>query len=210
MGYDKNNMRILFQGDSVTDCSRIREEREDLGKGYPHFVSALFLAEHPDMEIEFINRGISGNRVKDLASRWDEDCIALKPDMVSILIGVNDCWRRYDANDPTSAEEFENTYRSILKRVKDELDAKIILCEPFVLPVVKEQWEWREDIDPKIAKVRMLAQEFNALYVPLDGLFARAASYGNRKKWVKDGVHPTPSGHALIAKSWMETIAPVL
>ncbi|MBN1934484.1 MAG: GDSL family lipase, partial [Anaerolineae bacterium] len=126
---------VLFQGDSITDAGRSRENDVDLGRGYAALVAAWFGAAWPEKRARFVNRGISGNRAKDLAARWQPDCLALKPNLVSILIGINDTWRRYDRNDPTSAEAFEVSYRAILTQVRDQLGARLVICEPFLLPV---------------------------------------------------------------------------
>lgn len=202
----QKNWRVLFQGDSVTDAGRIYEDSKDLGRGYPVMVASLFNSFYPEKNVRFINRGISGNRVKDLEARWQRDCMELKPDLVSILIGINDCWRRYDSNDPTSVEEFENTYRKILMDVKEHTDAKLIIMEPFLLPVFDYQNDWREDLDPKIHAARNLAREFDAVLIPLDGIFAQAATIKEPTFWSADGVHPTLSGHALIARNWLDTV----
>lgn len=196
---------VLFQGDSITDAGRSREDDSNLGNGYAMMTAAWFSTLYPEKQVRFINRGISGDRVKDLQRRWKEDCLDLKPMWVSILIGINDCWRRYDSNDPTSVGDFEAVYRDILRQVKDGLNARIILCEPFVLPVPEDRKRWREDLDPKIDVVRNLAREFGALLVPLDGLFAQASTLRNPGFWAPDGVHPSPAGHALITKAWLQT-----
>ncbi len=197
---------VLFQGDSITDAGRDRYDLKDLGKGYPLLTAGLVGMMYPELNITFLNRGISGDRVKDLQARWQEDCIDLKPTWVSVYIGINDCWRRYDAQDPTSVEDFKTGYRELLKQTKEKLDAKLILMEPFVLPYPEDRKAWREDLDPKIMAVRELAAEFDALLVPLDGLFAAAAARREPAYWTPDGVHPTPAGHALIAQAWMETM----
>jgi lysophospholipase L1-like esterase len=197
---------VLFQGDSITDAGRVRDNSSDLGKGYALMTAALFGSSYPEQQVTFLNRGISGNRVKDLRSRWGEDCIELGPSWVSIYIGINDCWRRYDRNDPTSAEEFEEGYRELLVRTKEELGAKLIMIEPFVLPVPEDRKLWREDLDPKINVVRELAREFGALLVPLDGIFAQASMLAPSSYWAPDGVHPSPAGHALIAKAWLKAV----
>jgi len=202
----KNNSIVLFQGDSITDAGRSRTNDNDLGHGYPFIIASLFSAKYPEKNVKFINRGISGNRVKDLKARWKEDCLDIKPDWVSILIGINDCWRRYDRNDPTSVEDFENGYRDILTRTANETNARLILCEPFVLPVPEDRKAWREDLDPKIHVVRQLAREFNAIYIPLDGIFAAASVKREPAFWAADGVHPTSAGHALIAMEWLKAI----
>lgn len=197
---------VLFQGDSITDAGRNRQDPHSLGFGYAAMAAAWFGALYPDRRVTFLNRGISGNRVKDLVARWDEDCIALKPDWVSILIGINDCWRRFDRNDPTSVEEFEDGYRRILAKTREKTQAQIILCEPFVLPYPEDRLTWRVDLDPKIQAVRKLAREFDAYYVPFDGIFAQACSRTAPEYWAGDGVHPTPAGHALMAQAWLRTV----
>jgi lysophospholipase L1-like esterase len=134
----------------------------------------------------------------------------LKPDVVSILIGINDCWRRYDSNDPMSTEEYKKNYHYILSEIKEKLNAQIILCEPFVLPVTEEQKKfWREDLDPKIQAVRELAREFNAIFIPFDGMFAAAAVKQAPEYWAADGVHPTQAGHALMSQKWLEAVGAI-
>lgn len=195
---------ILFQGDSITDADRNREIATDLGKGYVNEINSLLSADGQNKNIEITNRGISGDRVIDLSKRWDKDCISINPTVVSILIGINDCWRRYDNNDPTIADEFEKDYRYILNQVKERTDAKIILCEPFVLPIPEDRIQWREDLDPKIKAVRELSKEFDALYLPLDKIFREASVSVAPILLAEDGVHPTPKGHNLIAKEWIK------
>ena len=197
---------VLFQGDSITDAGRSRQDGNDLGQGYPALVAAWYAALHPEKRVRFINRGISGNRAKDLRGRWQSDCLDLHPTLVSILIGINDTWRRYDSGDPTSAEEYEAHFRAILEPVRDGLHAQIIVLEPFSLPVPADRAAWRVDLDPKIAVARTLAREFGATFVPLDGLFAGAAAEREMGFWLPDGVHPSPAGHALIAQAWLRAI----
>ena len=197
---------VLFQGDSVTDCGRSRENDSLLGSGYVNMIAAQFTVMYPELEVQFINRGISGNRVKDLVARWDADCINLKPNIVTILIGINDTWRRYDSNDPTSTVVFQADYRELLTRIRSELDAQIILMDPFVLPAPPDRRTWREDLNPRIDGVRELAREFGAQYIPLDGIFAAAAMKAPCTVWCGDGVHPTQAGHALIANSWLDVV----
>lgn len=202
----KDGELVLFQGDSITDAGRNRNDINDLGLGYPMFIASWFSALYPDKNVRFINRGISGDRVRNLKARWQEDCLDLKPDWISILIGINDCWRRYDSNDPTSVEAFESDYRYILDQVKEKLNAKIILCEPFVLPTPEDRVQWREDLDPKIHVVRKLAREYGAIFIPLDGIMAQACARKEPAFWAADGVHPTPAGHALIAQAWLKAV----
>lgn len=202
---------ILFQGDSITDCLRYVEEPlvdpMKLGRGYAYAAANALIAQYPELNLKFYNRGISGNRSADLVSRWDEDAIALKPDVLSILIGVNDTWRRYDNNDPTSAEQFEKNYRNILERTKAALpDTKIVMIEPFLLHVSPEIEAWREDLNPKILAARRLAVEFADVYIPMDGYFAAASVQQKPSTWSGDGVHPAGPGIALIAQKWVEAV----
>ena len=203
----KRDSVVLFQGDSITDAGRSYEDDSSLGTGYGMMSAAWFGAVHPELNVKFLNKGTSGNTVLNLKERWEKDCIAYKPDMVSILIGINDCWRRFDRNMPTSVEDFKADYHGILLDIKEKLGARIILCEPFLLPITEEQKKfWREDLDPKIHAVRELAREFNAIYVPFDGIFAAASMKRELTFWAYDGVHPTNAGHALMAKSWLEAV----
>jgi acyl-CoA thioesterase-1 len=199
----KDNSIVLFQGDSVTDCGRNRET-DDLGNGYASKIAQYFKTFKQEKNVKFINKGISGHRTCDLVSRWTEDCIALKPDYVSILIGINDVWRRYDSNMPMSAEEFEANYRIMLTRIKNETNAEIVLMEPFLAPVREEMNGWYEDLAQKILIVRKLAREFNAILIPLDGIFAIESAKTSMADVAADGVHPTDKGHAIIAKQWIK------
>jgi lysophospholipase L1-like esterase len=200
----KSGRKILFIGDSITDCGRSRENPGLLGNGYAMMTAARLLVKYPEQNLSFCNYGISGNRIRDLKARWAEDCIRQKPDILSILIGVNDTWRRYDRNDPTETAVFADDFRHVLKQTKDELGCQIIVLEPFVLPVPADRKKWREDIDPKINAARELALEYADAYVPLDGIFAAVSCRQKPAYWAADGVHPTIAGHMLIAEKWME------
>lgn len=202
----KDNDIVLFQGDSITDAGRSREDRNDLGRGYPLMIASWFAASHPCEKVTFINRGVSGDRVKDLQARWREDCLDLKPNWLSILIGVNDTWRRYDSNDPTSTEAYEAGFRDLLTRARDVCGARIIILEPFLLPIPADRATWRVDLDPKIHAARRLACEFGAIYIPFDGVFASVAALRGPAFWASDGVHPTYEGHALIARHWLAAV----
>lgn len=202
----KNGDRILFQGDSITDASRDRNDFSALGDGWVMLLKAWMDAQYPELELEFINRGIGGNRAVDLESRWQADCLDLKPDWLSVLLGINDTWRRYDRQDPTSTEGFARSYENLLSQLREHSDAKIILCEPFLTPTPDDRLAWREDLDPKIAVVSELAEKYDALYVPLDKIFTQALKSRPAHYWAADGVHPTRAGQALIAQSWLKTL----
>ncbi len=197
---------VLFQGDSITDCGRDRSDITSLGAGYPSVVAKLYAALFPDTKVTFVNKGISGNRVANLLERYEEDFKAVKPDVLSILIGINDTWRRYDNNDPTNAEEYEKNYRELISRVKRDLpECKLIIIEPFVLNSLPDRASWREDLDPKIQAVRKLAKEFADYYIPMDGIYAKAeVERYSCEQLAADGVHPTALGHSIIAEEYMK------
>jgi acyl-CoA thioesterase-1 len=198
------NERILFTGDSITDCGRVREDAGHLGFGYAALTAAHLQARLASPGLKIFNRGISGDRVCDLLKRVESDLLALQPTVVSILIGINDTWRRYDRNDPTDAKTYERDYRILLEKIEQHLEARVVLLEPFVLHVPEDRHAWREDLNPKIDVVRKLALEFGAELLPLDGLFAQAATQAPPAYWAADGVHPSAAGHALIAETWLE------
>ncbi|WP_058303288.1 SGNH/GDSL hydrolase family protein [Gorillibacterium timonense] len=202
----KDNALVLFQGDSITDCGRNYQDPNSLGYGYALLIAAAFGRKYPEKNVRFLNRGVNGNRVTDLYERWERDCTLLKPDWVSIYIGINDTWRRFDNNDPTTADEYYEGYRRLLLRTQENTEAGIILVEPFVLPVPEDRKTWREDLDPKIQAVRELAREFHTPYVALDGRFAAVSTETDPAFWAGDGVHPSPAGHAIIAEAWLEAM----
>lgn len=183
----------MFAGDSVTDCGR-RTDPSGLGDGYVRELSD----ELGDRRPVIVNAGISGNRAADLAARWSADVLAHDPSLVSILIGINDTWRRYDENDPTTPEDFEASYRSLL----DPLSCPVVLMEPFLLPVKDGQEEWREDLDPKLEVVRKLAVEYGAILVPTDVELTKQAASVGAATLAGDGVHPTAAGHRALADLW--------
>jgi len=199
---------VLFIGDSITDAGRDRDDPASLGSGYALMAAAAFGARHPRHGVTFVNRGIAGDRVHDLVARWDTDCLELVPDVVSVLIGVNDTWRRYDSDDETPTADYESDYRKILTRARERIDPLFILVEPFLLPMSDDQHGWRVDLDPRIGVVRRLAAEFDATLVPADGTFAAAAADAGPAVWSTDGVHLTPAGDALLARAWLRHVRP--
>jgi acyl-CoA thioesterase I len=189
---------VVFAGDSVTDSGR-REDPAGLGDGYVRNLYDDLAANRP----RIVNAGISGHRAVDLVARWQADVLSFQPDLVSVLVGINDTWRRYDEDDPTSAEDFEASYRELLEPVT----AKLVLVEPFLLAVKEEQHAWREDLDPKIEVVRRLATEYDALLVPADVEFNRQALTVGATTLADDGVHPTAAGHRFLADLWHRTVS---
>ena len=194
--------RMVFAGDSVTDCGRRDGAGAGLGEGY-----VRMLAESaPLAGTSVINRGIGGDRVEDLARRWTADVLAESPQAVSVMIGINDTWRRYDTGQQTDQGTFLARYRSILERLAP--DTAVVLMEPFLLPVTPGQQAWRQDLDPKIAAVHRLAKELGAVLVRTDEILnARVAAGTPPGTLAHDGVHPTPLGHAAIADAWLDAVS---
>ncbi|WP_258726616.1 SGNH/GDSL hydrolase family protein [Cellulomonas sp. NS3] len=198
--------RILLTGDSITDGGRDRRDPASLGHGYAMLVAALAGARRPDLGLTFLNRGVGGDTARQLRDRWEADALALEPTVISVLVGINDTWRRYDAGRSTSVDAYEEDYRAMLDSARDRLGARLVLVEPFVVPVEEAQHGWREDLDPRIGVVRRLAAEFRATLVPADGLFAAASVRTTPAAWAYDGVHPTPAGHGLLAQAWLDAL----
>ncbi len=204
----KKGQVVLFQGDSVTDWGRDREDITSLAEGYAGKIAAIYNTLFPDNEVAFINKGVSGNRVPDLIERYGDDFLDIEPDFISILIGINDTWRRYDSNDPSTTEAFYDHYEYLLKMIKNNMpNTKIMLIEPFVLNSLPDRAAWREDLDPKIQAVRSLAREYADYYLPLDGIFASlCTSTYSPADLSEDGVHPSGLGHAVIAEAYLKLL----
>ena len=199
-------MRILFQGDSITDAGRDRGNPHDLGPGYPKFAARFIREQNPGKEFEFLNLGISGDQTKDLVARWKTDCIDFQPDLVSIHIGVNDTWHHAPKRDWLLDAEYEVNYRSILTDIKTKTHAKIMILEQFLLPVPDKEF-FRIDLDVKIGITRKLAREFADIFVPVDGLFAAACVKEDMLHWSADGVHPNENGSAFMGKLYAEAFS---
>lgn len=205
----RTGQRVLFIGDSITDSGRNRSDGGDMGTGFASLIAAWYSALYPDLNVHFINRGLSGNRVSDLLARWQRDCIDLQPDWVSILIGINDMLRHFDSGMITSENQFETDYRAILDLTRRNTQASIILCDPFLgLPEGVDP-DWRDDLEPKIAIVQRLAHEYDTLHLPLDAIFSDVTKTRDPSFWLPDGVHPTPTGHALIAQHWLRLMGAI-
>lgn len=202
-------MKILFQGDSITDAGRDKENFNDLGCGYPKFAAEFIRQNHPEAEFEFVNLGIGGNQTKDLVARLEKDFIEITPDIVSILIGVNDTWHHAEAKDWIPNDVFEERYRTVLEGIKTKTKAKIMMLEPFLIPVA-DKLCFREDLDPKIQIIRKLAREYADVYIATDGLFAQAYIGEDPQAFAADGVHPTEKGAELIGKWYAEHIEKLL
>lgn len=204
---------ILFQGDSITDSFREKEKElpnspDSMGKGYAFLAASKMLKTLPKKDLTIYNRGISGNKVHQLADRWDKDALDLKPDWISILIGVNDYWHMLHYGYKGTFETYENDYRNLLKRTKDALpDVKLIICQPFAIPgttAVDESWV--EPFGKYQASAKKLALEFNAFWVPFQEVFDKAMLDAPASYWIPDGIHPSISGSQLMADEWLKTI----
>ncbi|MFJ4623857.1 GDSL-type esterase/lipase family protein [Streptomyces sp. NPDC088812] len=205
MAFDiPSSARLVFQGDSITAAGRDTDDDRSLGHGYVAAVAETLIATGSAPDV--LNRGISGHRAADLRARWDRDAVQLKPDVLSVLVGINDTWRRYDSQDPTSTADYERDYRALLLPFRDG-GTRLVLIEPFLVPVRPEQWEWRADLDPRIQVVRRLAAEFDAQLLAADGLLNQAArEAGDPTAIADDGVHLTALGHARLAAEWTRLV----
>lgn len=202
---------ILFQGDSITDAGRSREkagvpnEQPGLGKGYAWMAAADILVSQPDVKI--FNRGISGNKVFQLAERWQADCLDIKPNILSVLIGVNDIWHTLNGNYKGTVEIYEKDYKALLERTKKALpEVKLVVCEPFVLRCGAVTDKWFPEFDGYRAAARRVADEFQAVFVPFQAMFDEAVKYAPPEHWAGDGVHPSANGAALMAHTWVRTV----
>lgn len=201
--------RVLFQGDSITDTARNREAKTGFnayGCGYTNFVAGELCLENPGA-VEFINRGVSGDRVVDLYARWRRDCIQWKPDVISILIGVNDVWHELGGGNGVPPKRFEKVLRMLIEETREELPGvKFMLMEPFLLhgSATNEHYdEFFPEVRIRAEIVRRLAEEYGIPFVPLQCVFDEALKSADDKYWAIDGVHPSHAGHALIAKQWV-------
>ncbi len=204
-------MKILFQGDSVTDAGRDKSNPADMGEGYPRYASAMIQDCFPDTEFEFVNLGISGNRTEHLVARLETDFIEIQPDVVSILIGVNDVWHHY-AHEfvETTDEQFEANYRTVLEAIKSRTSARIFLIQPFLLETVDPaKQELCEELARKQEIVKRLADEYADVYLPLDEVL-HTETTDEPSYYAADGVHPTPDGACYIGEAYLRAIAPLI
>ena len=202
----RNNDRVLFQGDSITDMNRGRgaDPNHILGHSYVFMIAGEIGARYPERQLTFINRGISGNTVSDLAKRWLSDTIELKPTLLSILIGVN------DLNNNVSAERYEQQYDQLLaETVKALPDVRLVLGEPFGLPSgnKREGWDaYHAELVKRQAVLARLAKKYNAVLVQFQGVFDEATKRAPADYWIWDGVHPTYAGQRLLADEWLRAV----
>lgn len=200
------NTTVLFQGDSITDAGRDRDSatpNTGLGAGYPLLLAAALLETFPDRHLRFFNRGVSGNKVPDLQARWQTDTIALQPDIVSVLVGVNDFWHTRTHGYTGTVADYESEYVALLDATRHALPrARLIVMEPFVLQTGAVDATWFPEFDQRRAAAARVAQRVGATFVALQAPFTKAVGRVGSTYWTVDGVHPTPAGHALIAERW--------
>ncbi|MEO5891018.1 MAG: SGNH/GDSL hydrolase family protein [Ferruginibacter sp.] len=204
---------FLFQGDSITDGNRSRNDdwNHVMGHGYQYIIASKLWFDFPAKKFHFFNRGVSGNKVTDLAMRWQKDTLDLNPDLLSILIGINDISAFINGDKSFTAEQYEDSYRSLLQQTKERLPTiQLVLCEPFILPVgkVKEQWgEYSIEIDKRRKIVRQLSKEQGAIFVEFQDAFNKVLSKAPAEYWIWDGIHPMPAGHELMAREWISQVS---
>ena len=205
--------KFLFQGDSITDAGRDRKIEDissySIGHGYATVTAAILGAKHQG-KLEFFNRGISGNRIVDVYTRIKNDIINLKPDYLSILIGVNDVWHELDWQNGISAEKFEKLYSMLIEEIKEELpDIKIYILEPFLThgEAVDERWDiFRGEVEKRAAVSKKIAEKYNLTFIALQKNFDDACQNAPCTYWTKEGVHPTAMGHGLIAEELVKSV----
>jgi lysophospholipase L1-like esterase len=207
---------VLFQGDSITDAGWNREKgsvpnnQAGLGSGYAWLAAAALLTDRPQDGLKIFNRGISGHKVPQLAERWQRDCLDLKPNVLSILIGVNDIWHTLNGSYQGTVETYERDYRALLERTRQALPAvKLVICEPFVLKCGAVNDKWFPEFNEYRAAAKRVAQGANATFVPFQSMFDAAIQLAPPEHWAKDGVHPSSAGAALMAHAWLKAVAGV-
>ncbi|TWT78776.1 GDSL-like Lipase/Acylhydrolase [Planctomycetes bacterium CA13] len=206
----KKGSRLLFQGDSITDMKWGRNQTDRnhyLGHSYVYLLAARLGVELADAQLDLYNRGMSGHTVADLRKRWQKDAIAMKPDLLSILIGTN------DVGHGVQADAFEFDYRHILdasRKANPEL--RIVLLDPFVLQSgkLKDEIAWatrRAATDKLGSVVARLARDYDAVHIKTQRIFDAAAEDVSPEHWIWDGIHPLPQGHELIARHWIQEVS---
>lgn len=209
----EDHYTFLFQGDSITDGNRSRNHdwNHVMGHGFAYLIASRLWYDFPKKGFHFFNRGISGNKVADLAARWQTDTIDIRPDLLSILVGINDVDAFMGGDKNFTAENFAEEYRQLLQQTKQQLpNTQLVICEPFILPVgrIKERWEEYENEMAKRQKiVKQLSIEFNAIFIEFQNTFNKAIAKAPADYWIWDGIHPMPAGHELMAREWIQQVS---
>lgn len=204
---------VLFQGDSITDAGRKKDSSEvnnasALGTGYAMLAASALLNDHADKDLKIYNRGISGNKVYQLAERWEKDCIELKPNVLSILIGVNDYWHKHSGKYNGTVKVYQDDLRKLLDRtLKQFPNVKLILGEPFAVKGVKAVDDtWYPEFNTYRAAAAVIAREYNAAWIPYQKMFDDAGKKADGSYWTRDGVHPSVAGAQLMANAWLSAL----
>lgn len=203
---------VLFQGDSITDWYRDRKVHEAnvgtaLGTSYALLVAAPALAAHPDRDLRFYNRGVSGDRVPDLQQRWTADTLAIAPDVLSVLVGVNDFWHTLLKGYTGTVQDYEDEYIALLEQTRRALPhVRLVVLEPFALRFGHVDARWFPEFDERRAAAARVARHTKATFVPLQRVFDTLSHRSGPHYWSIDGVHPTPAGHAVIAEQWRRAV----
>jgi len=208
-----NGNTILFQGDSITDAGREKVKQlpnnaGSFGQGYAFLAASALLKTLPEKNLTIYNRGISGNKVYQLAERWQKDCLDLKPDVLSILIGVNDYWHKRNGQYNGTPEVYEKDYRKLIQATKDKLpNIKLVICEPFyVLNTSAVDGTWSAPMKEYQEAAKQIAHDFNTLWVPFQQVFDEAVKHAPATYWTGDGVHPGMPGAQLMAEAWLRVV----
>ncbi len=207
MAIIKNGDRILFQGDSITDAGR-GSTPDGLGGGYVSIIQGLLAAKRPELTCSIINRGVGGDRTFELLARWQKDCVDLKPDVLSIKIGVNDVWRlqgEWNGQKFVTFAEYKANYLKLLDMSKAAGIRQLILLSPSAIADNKDE-KFACHLDERMACVKELAAAYNAVYVPIREVQKQALRQYPDVKWTSDGCHPTTAGHALFAQAWLDAM----
>ena len=201
------NQTIVFIGDSITDADRNQPAYQPFGFGFVHFIANHLLAKYPQLNLNIINTGISGNTVRDLKSRWKRDCLEHKPDILSVLIGIKDLWRQYEGPEQISQavylDEYESTYRQLLSTARQRCNCQLVLTEPFMFCSDPENQMFK-GLRAYIGIVHRLDVEFEAVIVPMQKFIDEQIKQVPPERWSMDYVHPYVWAHAWIAQRWLE------
>ena len=204
---------ILFQGDSITDARRKKDDKDPnsaaaLGVSYPFLAASELLMRAPEKTLSIYNRGISGNKVYQLAERWDADCLDLKPTVLSILVGVNDFWHTLVSGYKGTIQTYRDDYKALLDRTKTKLpDVKLIIGEPYAVRGVKAVDEkWYPAFDEYRQAAREIAENYGAAFIPYQDIYDKALKSAPGSYWTPDGVHPSIAGARLMAEAWTQAV----
>jgi lysophospholipase L1-like esterase len=208
----KPNQVILFQGDSITDAGRNKDQQTPnigsaLGQGYASLVTSQLLFDHPTFNLKCYNKGISGHKVPQLQARWKEDCLDLEPQILSILIGVNDYWHKLNHGYEGNASTYFGQYKKLIDTTLQSLPTiQLIIGEPFAIPGIQAvNQEWFPEFNEYREAAKTIAQTYKAKWIPYQSIFEEASKVVAPSYWTYDGVHTTLAGAQLMAEAWLET-----